>query len=116
MDNPVLLAMAPRQAVALKLRSDVGQFEVYSSPAMADGSVAAIASNALISVGDAQPQFRASHEASLHMEDTTPLPLGTASPTRTPFQTDCLVLRLSQSLNWGLRDARGVSLIQNCVW
>jgi hypothetical protein len=116
MDNPILLVMAPRQAVAMKLRADIGQFEVYSSPAMADGSVAAVASNALVSVGDAQPQFRASHEASLHMEDSTPMPLGTASPTRTPFQTDCLVLRLSQSLNWGLRDARGVALIQNCVW
>jgi hypothetical protein len=113
--SPILLAMAPRQAASMKVRTDV-DYEVFASSALADGTVTAVASNALISAGDSVPEFRASYEASIHMEDTSPQPLGTANPTRTPFQTDCLALRLRLSLSWVLRDPRGVAWIQGCAW
>jgi hypothetical protein len=117
--NEIVLVMAPRQAASMRVRTDV-DYEVFASSALADGTIAAIATNALVSVGDSTPEFRASYEASFHMEDTSPLPLVsggvTASPVRSPFQTDCLALRLRLSLSWALRDPRGVAWVQNVLW
>jgi hypothetical protein len=111
--NEIVLVMSPRQAASMQVRTDI---ETFASSALADGTVAAIATNALVSVGDSTPEFRASYEASFHMEDTSPLPLGTASPARSPFQTDCLALRLRLSLSWAPRDPRGVAFCQNVGW
>jgi hypothetical protein len=108
-DNPILLIMSPRQAAAMKVRTDIGQFETYSSSALPDGTVCAIASNALASVGDRVPTFEASAETALH-EDTAPassLDQATTS-VKTLFQTDCLALRIRYSINWVLRSTQGV--------
>jgi hypothetical protein len=119
-NNPVVLILSPRQAASMKLRTDIGQFEVYASSALADGTVAAIATNALASVGDLVPEFAASLEATFHMQ-TTALPLVAASgtpaaPAKSLWQTDCLALRLRCSLNWALRSPQGAAWITGCNW
>jgi hypothetical protein len=113
--NEILLIMSPRQAASMQVRTDI-DYETFASSALPDATICAVATNSLISVGDSTPEFRASFEASFHEEDTSPLPLGTASPAKTTFQTDTLALRLRLSLSWALRDPRGVAWCQNVSW
>jgi HK97 family phage prohead protease len=67
-------------------------------------------------------RFEISDQATLHMEDTTPLDLvsgspGTvASPQRSLFQTDSLALRMVFPVNWALRRTGMVSWVQNVTW
>lgn len=63
-----------------------------------------------------------SDQATLHMEDTTPLDLvsgspGTvASPQRSLFQTDSIALRMVTSLNWAIRRTGIIAWTQNVTW
>jgi HK97 family phage prohead protease len=67
-------------------------------------------------------RFEISDQATLHMEDTTPLDLvsgspGTvASPQRSLFQTDSLALRLVFPINWSFRRTGMVAWTQNVTW
>lgn len=71
-------------------------------------------------VGGEAPRFEISDQATLHMEDTTPLPIvaGTtaADPTRSLWQTDSLALRLILPLNWALRRTGTVSWLTAVTW
>jgi HK97 family phage major capsid protein len=73
--------------------------------------------------GGEAPRFEISDQATLHMEDTTPLDLvgpgspGTvASPQRSLFQTDSMALRMVMPLNWLQRRAGTVAWTQNVTW
>jgi hypothetical protein len=114
-NNPIILAMSPRQATAMKVRADIGQFEVYSSAALPNATCCAIATNVLASVGDAAPTFRSSFESPGHME-TQPQPIGSATPAKQPYQTDCVLLRITFSLNWVLRNSAGGAWVKNVLW
>jgi HK97 family phage prohead protease len=63
-----------------------------------------------------------SDQATLHMEDTTPLDLvsgspGTvASPQRSLFQTDSIALRMIAPLNWAFRRTGVLAWTQNVTW
>jgi hypothetical protein len=67
-------------------------------------------------------RFEISDQATLHMEDTTPLDLvsgspGTvASPQRSLFQTDSLALRMIFPINWSFRRTGMVAWTQNITW
>ena len=70
-----------------------------------------------------EPQFDVSDQAVLHMEDTTPLPIGTtgspntvAAPTRSLWQTDSIGIRLLLDINWGLRRTGTVAWVAGVVW
>jgi hypothetical protein len=72
--------------------------------------------------GDA-PSFVASDQATLHMEDTTPLAIGTAgtpntvaAPVRSLFQTDSIGIRMTMDLNWALRRAGVVAFVSSVTW
>jgi HK97 family phage prohead protease len=76
-----------------------------------------------VSVGGDAPRFEISDQATIHEEDTNPLPLvgpgspGTvAAPQRSLFQTDSLALRLVLPLNWLQRRAGTVAWTQNVTW
>ena len=65
------------------------------------------------------PRFAVSNEATLHEEDTTPLPInaGTpATPVRSLWQTDSMALRLILPINWTLRRAGVVAWVQGVTW
>jgi hypothetical protein len=121
-NSPIILVASPRQAAALRVRTTAVEFPTFSSPALADKSVAAIASNALFSVGDDAPRFDASIETLLHMADA-PAQIGTpgspnvvAAPTRSLYQTDVVALKMRFSINWALRNSAGVAWISGTNW
>jgi hypothetical protein len=69
-------------------------------------------------------RFDVSDQATLHMEDTTPLQIATgaqgsgvlATPTRSLYQTDSLAIRMLVDLNWGLRRAGVIVWTQTMTW
>ena len=69
-------------------------------------------------------EFSVSEQATLHMEDTAPLPIVTgaqgsgvvASPTRSLFQTASIGIRYLLDMNWTMRRAGMVSWTQNVLW
>jgi HK97 family phage prohead protease/HK97 family phage major capsid protein len=72
-------------------------------------------------VGGDAPRMEMSDQATLHMEDTTPLelvasPSTVAAPQRSLFQTDSLALRMVMPLNWLQRRAGTVAWTQNVTW
>jgi len=65
-----------------------------------------------VSATDDTPRFDVSDSATLHMEDTTPLNIGTAgapatvaAPSQSMFQTDCIALRMVLPMDWLMRRA-----------
>ena len=74
-------------------------------------------------VGGEAPRLELSDQATLHMEDTTPLDLvgpgspGTvAAPQRSLFQTDSIALRMVMPLNWLQRRAGTIAWMTGTTW
>lgn len=72
--------------------------------------------------GDA-PRFDMSDQATLHMEDTTPLAIGTAgspntvaAPVRSLYQTDSMALRMIMDVNWAMRRTGVIAWTQSVTW
>jgi HK97 family phage major capsid protein/HK97 family phage prohead protease len=73
--------------------------------------------------GGEAPRIDMSDQATLHMEDTTPLDLvgpgspgAVAAPQRSLFQTDSLALRMILPLNWVQRRAGTIAWTQAITW
>jgi len=73
-------------------------------------------------VGGEAPRLEVSDQATLHMEDTSPLDLATgspavvASPQKSLFQTDSLALRMVMPLNWLQRRAGTIAWMASTTW
>jgi HK97 family phage major capsid protein len=73
-------------------------------------------------VGGDAPRLEISDQATLHLEDTTPLDLVAgspgvvASPQKSLFQTDSLALRMVMPLNWVQRRAGTVAWMAATTW
>jgi hypothetical protein len=71
-----------------------------------------------------EPRFDVSDQATLHMEDTSPLPIATgaqgsgvlATPTRSLFQTDSMAIRMLLDMNWALRRTGTLAWTQSVTW
>jgi HK97 family phage major capsid protein/HK97 family phage prohead protease len=68
-------------------------------------------------------RFELSDQATLHMEDTTPLAIGTpgtpptvAAPARSMFQTDSIALRMIMPMNWIMRRTGLVGWVTGVTW
>jgi HK97 family phage major capsid protein/HK97 family phage prohead protease len=68
-------------------------------------------------------RFELSDQATIHMEDTTPLAIGTpgspnvvAAPVRSMFQTDSIALRMIMPMNWIMRRTGLVGWITGVTW
>jgi HK97 family phage prohead protease len=86
------------------------------------GTVIAMDAADFVSAGET-PQFSVSDQATVHEEDTTPLPIVgpggtpvTANPVRSLWQTDSLGLRLILNMNWALRRTGMVAVINGVTW
>jgi HK97 family phage major capsid protein/HK97 family phage prohead protease len=118
--------MNPQQALSISLTSAPGTgafpfkeeisggkllgYTVITSGTVPLGTVIVLDAADFVSVGGEAPRFEISDQATLHMEDTTPLAIGTpgtpavvAAPVRSMFQTDSMALRLILPLNWAMR-------------
>lgn len=123
----VTFLMNPAQSLALSLiqnaggdfpfASDINQnrFQGYSvivSSTVPAGVVIALDAADFFSATGDDPRFDVSDQATLHMEDTTPLAIGTAgapntvaAPVQSMFQTDTLALRMILPMSWAMRRA-----------
>jgi HK97 family phage prohead protease/HK97 family phage major capsid protein len=118
--------MNPQQALSISLvsapgtgvfpfKEEIGQgkllgYTVIQAGTVPLGTVIVVDAADFVSVGGESPRFEISDQATLHMEDTTPLAIGTpgspatvAAPVRSMFQTDSMALRLILPLNWTMR-------------
>ena len=123
----IALTAAPSTGV-FPFKEEIGQNRllthlVIDSGTVPLGTVIALDAADFVTVGGEAPRFEISDQATLHMEDTTPLPLsavGTpatvAAPQRSLFQTDSMALRLILPLNWTLRRTGVVAWVAGVTW
>jgi hypothetical protein len=106
-DN-VVFVCHPSQAIALRaLASPAFSYEVFSTTAVAAGTVIGLAPDAIASGYSGLPQIDVSKDATAHFEDTTPLAIGVAgspnvvsAPVRSAWQQNLLMLRLRLNCAW----------------
>lgn len=119
----VIFVASIGQALALQLRT-YGNFRpsVITSSVLANGTVIALAVNALVSIFGV-PTFETSTQATVHMEGTTPLQIGTpgspptvAAPTQSLFQSANIGIKLNQPVTWALRSPTAVAVINGTAW
>ena len=67
--------------------------------------------------------LKSSDQATLHMEDTTPLAIGTRrraghrrGAVRSMFQTDSIALRMIMPMNWAMRRTGLVAWVTGVTW
>ena len=104
-------------------RGTLRGYPVIDSGTVPLGTVIALDAADFVVVGGEAPRFEISDQATLHEEDTTPLPIvsgsapGThANPVRSLWQTDSLALRLVLPLNWTLRRTGVVAWTSGVTW
>jgi HK97 family phage prohead protease len=80
---------------------------VFESTTIDQDTIIVMDAADFITAGQGAPTFEVSDQATLHMEDTAPLPIVEggvpATPTRSLWQTDSYALRLLYRLNWMLQ-------------
>ena len=130
--------MNPQQVLSISLttttagtfpfKEEVGNGQLLTYPIIDSGTIPLgtvifVDAADFVSVGGEAPRFEVSDQATLHMEDTTPLAIGTvgtpavvAAPTRSLFQTDSIALRLILPMNWALRRTGIVSFVAGVTW
>ena len=125
--NSALYAAAPSTGV-FPYRSELqagqlGGWPIIDSGTVPAGTVIAIDAADFVAVGGDAPRFEISDQATLHMEDTTPLDIGTtgtppvvAAPVKSMWQTDSLALRLILPTNWTIRRAGVVAFVSGVTW
>ena len=125
--NSIGLTAAPGAGV-FPFRDEIGQkrlsgWPVIDSGTVPLGTVIVIDAADFVSVGGEAPRFEISDQTTLHMDDTTPLDIGTAgtppvvaAPVKSMFQTDSLALRLILPTNWVIRRAGVVAYVSGVTW
>jgi hypothetical protein len=120
-DPIFVVALASAITIKLRARREF-PYTVLGSPALAAGDVIAIAPIGLASAVAAMPQIETAKAGTLHMEDSAPLQIASgspgtvAAPTRSLWQTDCVVITISFDVDWCLRDARAVASTTTSAW
>jgi len=134
MGRNIFLIMHPAQARSLALtpgadgtlgwaNDTLGEFTIVVSTGATLARVIAVdAADFVSAVGDA-PEFELADTPTLHMEDTTPLQIGTAgapatvaAPTQSMFQTAQLALRMLMDVTWGVRRTGIVQYVDTVTW
>lgn len=135
--SPVWI-MNPVQAIAIALTQNAGGdfpfaneingnrlqgYPVIQSATVAAGRVILVDAADFVSVTGDEPRFTVSDQATLHMEDTTPLAIGTAgtpavvaAPVRSLFQTDSIGIRMILPMNWGFRRSGVLAWTESVTW
>lgn len=88
-----------------------------------DKTLFAVDASDFVSTTGDTPEFDVSDQATLHMEDTTPLPIvsgggtpTTASPVRSLWQTASIGVRMIWDINWAMRRAGMVAKVEAVTW
>ena len=106
----VMLFASPGRAVALKSYCPALASQVFGSAFIPSGTLIVTDPGSFASGFGADPEIGASLEGIVHMEDTSPQPIGTpgtpnvvAAPTRSAWQTDVVLLKCILRAAWFLR-------------
>lgn len=93
------------------------------SATVPDKTLIAVDATDFVSTTGDTPEFDVSDQATLHMEDTTPLPIVgsggtpvTASPVRSLWQTASIGVRMIWDINWAMRRAGMVAAVAAVTW
>jgi HK97 family phage prohead protease/HK97 family phage major capsid protein len=85
------------------------------------GVVIAVDTADFVTVSGDTPNFDMSNQATIHEEDTTPLPITDAAgvaakPVRSLWQTDSMALRMRMPVNWAMRRQNMVAWMTGVLW
>jgi hypothetical protein len=120
--NPTdsVFVAGPREAAMMKSKLSP-QFEnpILMTLGLPAKSVACFAPAAVVSGYQDAPSIETSREAVLHMEDTTPLDIGTAggvaAPSKSTFQTDLIAIKVRANCAWAV-SAGGAQVVNTVNW
>lgn len=108
---------------ATEAAAKIGAGGIIPSTTVPAGTVIAVDADWFTTATGDAPRFAVSNEATLHEEDTTPLPLGAtgtpnvvAAPMRSLFQTDSIAIRLSLYVTWSMVRPGMVQTIAGVGW
>jgi HK97 family phage prohead protease len=97
-------------------------YPIITSGTVTAGMVIFMDAADYVSATDDSPRFEVSDSATLHMDDTTPLNIGTAgspatvaAPSQSMFQTDCIALRMILPCDWLMRRA-SLAWVSSVTW
>jgi HK97 family phage major capsid protein len=98
-------------------------FPLLVSTTVPTGVVLLIDAADFVSATAEAPVFTASDQATLHMEDTTPLAIGTAgapatvaAPARSLYQTDSMAIRMTLDMNWAMLRTGSIQVLNAVTW
>jgi HK97 family phage prohead protease/HK97 family phage major capsid protein len=98
------------------------RYAVIESTSIPAGEVLMVDAADFVSV-NGSAEFEVSEVATLHMEDTTPLNIGTAgspatvaAPTQSMFQTAQIAIRMLANVTWAMRRANMVQFMTGVNW
>lgn len=120
------LAVTPNGLLFSSAAEGAGRFGValiVSNTVPAGTVIAVDAADFASATGDV-PRYSISDQATIHMEDTTPLPIiggttGTpapAVPTRSLWQTDSIGVRMTWPISWAMRRQGMVAFMSAVTW
>lgn len=131
----LVLLMNPAQARKVRMtagpnasgfdwaRQFLDEFAVIQSTTIPAGTVYMIDAADFVTAAGDTPEFDVSDQTVLHMEDTTPLHIGTAgapatvaAPAQSMFQTAQIALRMLMDVSWGMRRSGMVQFVQSVTW
>jgi HK97 family phage major capsid protein len=98
-------------------------YTILQSTSVTAGMVFLVDASDFFSATGDDPRFDVSDQAVLHMEDTTPLAIGTAgspntvaAPARSLWQTDTIGIRMLLDINWAMRRTGSIVWTQAVTW
>lgn len=112
----------------LPFRDEISRGTFMGWPAIVSASVTAdtlylLDAADFASVTSTEPKFDISDTATVHMEDTSPLPISAtgapnvvAAPVRSFWQTDTIGIRMLMPMNWALRRPGMVAYVTGVTW
>lgn len=120
--NLVVIA-SPAQAMSLQVLGGGGfKTPVIVSPTLAAGTVIVLDAGAFVSGFGASPRIDVADSAVVHLEDTTPLAIGTtgapntvAAPVRSAWQADLKVLRCTLQAAFSMRTS-AIAWTSSATW
>lgn len=130
----LMLLMNPAQAEGLALTAGpdgtlgfaadiLSRYRVSTSTAIPVGRVILIRAADFASATGDVPEFELSNDATVHMDDSTPLQISTAGtppvlahPVRSFFQTGVSGLRMIMDVSWTMRRPGMVQFIDDVTW
>ena len=113
----------PAQAAAVAIFAPDLRLPVWPSRALAEGTVIALDPTAFVAGFGAVPEITTSEQATVHMDDATPLHIGTAgaptvvaAPTRSLWQTRSIAIRLIADVAFTMRGDGLVQVVEDVSW